>query len=149
MINTTSQFKVYKKNPLAVIPIRADHGAAGYDLSSIEETIVPANGQKIIDTGLVFEFPADCYGRIAPRSGLAARNSIMVMAGVVDSSYRDSIKVILFNHNTRDLHINVGDRIAQIIFEKIYTPKEFEVVETFEQLSNTERGTGGFGSTGI
>lgn len=144
-----SGFKVFKKSPLATVPFRADPGAAGYDLSSIEELVIPAKSQGIVDTGLVFQFPSDCYGRVAPRSGLAVRNSIMVMAGVVDSSYRDSIKVVLFNHSDKDLSIKIGDRIAQLIFEKIYTPAELVLVDRIDDLLTTERGTGGFGSTGV
>ena len=140
-------FKVFKNHPNAVVPARADPGAAGYDLTSVEDVMLPPGTFKIIDTGLVFEFPNDCYGRVAPRSGLAAKNGIDVLAGVVDSTYRGNVKVILVNHSNFTFNINSGDRIAQLIFERIYTPQLVEV-EKIEELLNTERGTGGFGSTG-
>ena len=83
-------------------------------------------------------------GRIAPRSGLAAKHSIATGAGVIDYDYRGEVKVILFNHADADFAINAGDRIAQLVLERIVTPDVVEVAE----LEGTERGAGGFGSTG-
>jgi dUTP pyrophosphatase len=99
-----------------------------------------------VDTGIVLEFPNTVYARVAPRSGLAYKKGIQVGAGVVDSDYRDSIKVILFNHGPENFEIQVGDRIGQVIFEKIELPILEEV--DFLELTNTKRNTGGFGSTG-
>lgn len=141
-------FKIHLADINACVPIRSELGAAGYDLTSVEQKVVSAKSQCVVDTGVVLEFPSDCYARIAPRSGLAAKNSIDVMAGVIDSTYRGNIKVILFNHGANDFVINVGDRIAQLIFERIYTP-ELQKVDSLSQLSNTVRGDGGFGSTGV
>ena len=91
------------------------------------------------------EIPEGYYGRIAPRSGLAHKNGIDVLAGVVDSSYRGEIRVILYNTDKEEtLQVRSGDRIAQMIVERHYN---FEFVEV-EDLSVTERGEGGFGSTG-
>lgn len=141
-------FKFFKAHPYAKAPRRADPGAAGYDLSSVDEIIIRGKSQVIVDTGIVIECPSDCYARVAPRSGLAAKNSIDVLAGVVDSSYRNTIKVILYNHSDMPFMINIGDRIAQLIFERIYTP-EFEEVFDSNHLSTTIRDQNGFGSTGV
>lgn len=142
-------FKVYKDDPLAVIPYRSDQGCAGYDLSSIESLIVAPHSQAMVDTGIILEFPNDCYARVAPRSGLATKNSIDVLAGVVDSSYKGRIKVILYNHGDKQFCINNGDRIAQLIFERIYTPNTLTEVSSFQELTTTTRGANGFGSSGV
>jgi dUTP pyrophosphatase len=86
----------------------------------------------------------DCYARIAPRSGLAARHSIDVMAGVIDADHTGEIKVVLINHGEQDVVIKMGDRIAQMVFERIYLPE----IEEVAQVDVTQRGAGGFGSTG-
>ena len=89
--------------------------------------------------------PLGCYGRIAPRSGLALKKFIDIGAGVIDADYRGEIGVILFNFSDTDFAVNMGDKIAQIVFEKIKTPKIKEV----KSLEGTERGDDGFGSTGV
>ena len=86
-----------------------------------------------------------CYGRIAPRSGLAHKNFIDVGAGVIDSDYRGNVGVILFNFGEQDFEVKKGDRIAQLICEKIEYP---DLIEE-EELAESERGDGGFGSTGV
>ena len=106
---------------------------------------MPARGKALIGTGLAFAIPVGNYGRIAPRSGLAVRNSLHVGAGVVDADYRGEVKVLLFNHSDDDFEVKEGDRIAQMIIEK-YT---LTALEEVEELSETERGAGGFGSTGV
>ena len=83
-------------------------------------------------------------GRIAPRSGLAVKHSIDTGAGVIDSDYRGQVKVLLFNHSEVDFEIKEGDRIAQLVLERIYTPEILVV----DELEETIRGAGGFGSTG-
>lgn len=142
-----SIFRFAKVVSSAVMPTRADEGAAGYDLSACEEKIIPAGSWDKVDTGIAVEIPRyDCYARVAPRSGLAYKKGISVGAGVIDSSYRGTIQVILFNHGKEDFVVNPNDRIAQMIFERIYTPVLAEV--SYEELTYTERGIGGFGSTG-
>jgi dUTP pyrophosphatase len=128
----------------AKLPVRATPGSAGYDLFAANRMVIPARGRGLVPTGLVIKIPENYYGRIAPRSGLALKNGIDVGAGVIDSDYRGSVGVVLFNHSDVNFHIDAGDRIAQLIIEHIATPPVQEV----DSLDDTERGTGGFGSTG-
>ena len=129
----------------ATVPKRGSEDAAGYDIASAEDTVVPAKGKAVIKTGISIAIPEGCYGRIAPRSGLTVKKFIDVGAGVIDADYRGEIGVVLFNHSEEDFEVKPGDRIAQLILEKIATP---QVKETAD-LSCTERGSNSFGSTGI
>ena len=144
----TTIFKVAKLHEDAVTPIRGSDGAAGYDLSSCEDGVVPARQWKMFNTGIALEIPTEytCYARVAPRSGLSLKKGITTGAGVIDSDYRNAIGVILFNQSDEDFVVTKGDRIAQLIFERIYTPN-LEVVE-YSSMMDTERGLKGFGSTG-
>ena len=127
------------------LPTRGTQYSAGYDLYSSEPVLIYRRKTGIIPTGISITLPEGTYGRIAPRSSLAARNGIDVGAGVIDQDYRGEIKVILFNHSNKDFEINEGDRIAQLIITPIVTPEIIQV----DELNETERGDGGFGSTGI
>lgn len=98
----------------------------------------------MVKTDIQIEVPEGTYGRVAPRSGLAWKNSIDVGAGVIDQDYRGNVGVILFNYSDIDFEIKKGDRIAQLICERIVHP----VVVEAETLTDTTRGAGGFGSTG-
>lgn len=98
----------------------------------------------MVKTDIQIEVPEGTYGRVAPRSGLAWKNFIDVGAGVIDQDYRGNVGVILFNHSDTPFEIKKGDRIAQLILERIVHP----VVVEAETLSDTNRGAGGFGSTG-
>lgn len=135
--------KVIKMNGFINLTQRAE-GNAGFDLYATEEGSIGPGERVIVPVGICTSFSPEYYMRIAPRSGLAAKAGINVLAGVVDSSYRGEWKVIL--HNTSKLHFDweIGDRVAQAIPEKISTD-QFEFVES---LSETDRGNGGFGSTG-
>jgi dUTP pyrophosphatase len=137
--------KIKKINDLARIPVRANPTDAGADLYSTESLIIPPLSRALVKTGLIIEIPENYYGRIAPRSGLAFKNGIDVMAGVIDSGYRNEVGVILYNTDQfKGFEVKIGDRIAQLIIEAHYN---FKLEETSE-LSDTERGSGGFGSTG-
>ncbi|EFJ25556.1 hypothetical protein SELMODRAFT_232059 [Selaginella moellendorffii] len=136
---------VKKLSACAILPSRGSALAAGYDLSSAYDSVVPARGKALIQTDLSVAIPEGTYGRIAPRSGLAWKHSIDVGAGVIDADYRGPLGVILFNHSDTEFSIKAGDRIAQLILEKIVTPPVLEV----EDLDLTVRGAGGFGSTGV
>lgn len=117
----------------------------GYDLCSIDNLVIPARQKALVKTGIAVMIPEGNYGRIAPRSGLAWKNFIDTLAGVIDEDYRGEVKVLLVNLGDQDFEIKYGDRIAQFIIEK-YTPTDIEVVE---ELNETNRGVGGFGSTGV
>ena len=136
--------KVKIKNFNARLPVRGTSGAVGYDLAAAEAAIVPAHGKCLVKTGLAMALPTGCYGRIAPRSGLALKKFIDIGAGVIDADYRGEVGVILFNFSDQDFVVNMGDRIAQIIFEKIKTPQ----IKELDSLEGTDRGAGGYGSTG-
>ena len=129
----------------AVLPVRKTALAAGYDLSSCEALTIPPKGTALVKTGLIMACPEGTYGRVAPRSGLALKHSIDVGAGVIDADYRGEVGVILFNFGTKDFEIKEGDRIAQLVLEKIELSEVWEVAE----LDETVRGEGGFGSTGV
>lgn len=107
--------------------------------------MIPAKGKGIVKTDLSIAIPHGTYARIAPRSGLAVKNFIDTGAGVVDEDYRGAVGVVLFNHGDSDFNVKQGDRIAQLILERIMTP---EVVEV-DALDETTRGAGGYGSTGV
>lgn len=94
---------------------------------------------------VAINFLVGCYGRIASRSGLALYSSIIVCAGVIDADYRGPINVILLNYSNKEFNISVGDRIAQLICEKILIPD----LELVSELDDTKRGSNGFGSTGV
>lgn len=130
----------------ASLPTKGTDFSAGYDLYSSEELIIKPQNRSIVKTGISLEIPKGYYGRIAPRSGLAFKYGINVLAGVIDNDYRGEIGVIL--HNTdlnNDFPIKIGDRIAQIIFERCY---DFPFIKISEFLNYTNRGDSGFGSTG-
>ena len=111
--------KVKKVHEEAKVPTKGSAKAAGWDLYSIEDQIVPSHGQKVIDMGIAIAIPDEAYGQVAPRSGLAVKAAISVGAGVIDSDYRGSIKVLLMNNAENDFVVHKGDRIAQLIFEQI------------------------------
>ena len=117
----------------------------GFDLASAYDTTVPARGRAVVKTGLAIAIPENTYARIAPRSGLAVKKFIDTGAGVVDYDYRGEVGVVLFNHADEDFEVKKGDRIAQLILERISMA---DVVET-DELFATERGAAGFGSTGV
>ena len=142
--------KIKKLTKTAVIPKLAHHSDAGYDLASDENVTLVPGERKLISTGLSLEMPElgnlhkDIYGQIKPRSGLAVKYGIDIMAGVIDPGYRGEVKVLLINHGTENFKIKKGDRIAQLIFFSIF---KYEI-EPAEILSSTERGDTGFGASG-
>ncbi len=133
----------------ATIPLYKTAGAAGADLcAKISQPLTIKAGKfAMVPTGLYFEIPEGYEVQVRPRSGLAAKNGVTVLntPGTIDSDYRGEIKVILVNLSDTDFVINNGDRIAQMVVAPV-TQAEFIVSD---KLSETERGTGGFGSTGV
>ncbi len=138
------QVEIKKLVDGAYMPTYATPGSAGADLYSMEEVNIKVGERKLLKTGLSMAIPSGVYGRLAPRSGLAFKSGIDVMAGVIDEDYRGEIGVILINLGEFEKFILPGDKIAQIIFEK-YDKADFVDATS---LSNTVRGQGGFGSTG-
>ncbi|XP_028647459.2 deoxyuridine 5'-triphosphate nucleotidohydrolase, mitochondrial [Erpetoichthys calabaricus] len=128
----------------ATAPSRGSTKAAGYDLYSAYDYVIPAMGKTIVKTDIQIAVPSGYYGRVAPRSGLAAKHFIDVGAGVIDEDYRGNVGVVLFNFSKDDFEVKKGDRIAQLICERICYPD----LEQLETLDQTDRGDGGFGSTG-
>jgi dUTP pyrophosphatase len=140
----TGVLKFLKLHPAAQLPSRGSAGAAGLDLFSVEAVRLGAGARAMVRTGLSVAIPRGFYGRIAPRSGLAVRHGLDVLAGVIDSDYRGEIVCALVNHGREALTLEAGQRIAQLIIEAIITPDAVWA----DALDETARGEGGFGSTG-
>ncbi|KAF2465049.1 dUTP diphosphatase [Lindgomyces ingoldianus] len=139
-----TQLQVQFLSDKATAPTKGSAFAAGHDLYSARDVVIPARGRARVDTDISIAVPVGTYGRVAPRSGLAAKHGIDTMAGVIDADYRGQVGVILANLSETDFEIKVGDRIAQLIVEKIIMPQ----VVVVEKLEESVRGAGGFGSTG-
>ncbi|NWV95677.1 DUT protein, partial [Machaerirhynchus nigripectus] len=141
---TSMRLRFTKLSENAFAPSRGSARAAGYDLYSAYDCVIPPMEKAVVKTDIQIALPSGCYGRVAPRSGLAAKHFIDVGAGVIDEDYRGNVGVVLFNFGKETFEVKKGDRIAQLICERIYYPE----LEEVEALEDTERGEGGFGSTG-
>jgi len=139
---------IKKLNPSVQLPSYKTNGASGMDLMAfIEEPISLKPGKScLVPTGLSVAFPEEHEIQIRPRSGLAAKNNISVLntPGTIDSDYRGELKIILFNHSSKNFIINNNDRVAQMVLTPII---KMELEET-DELPESIRGKGGFGSTG-
>jgi len=135
---------VKKLDEQAAIPTQSNRSDAGWDLYANHQDCIQPNSRALIKTGISLEIPDGFVGLIWPRSGLAVKNGLDVFAGVVDAGYRGEVGVCLFNSSETEVKIKQGDRIAQILFQPV---PQFQIVEV-EELGSTERGSGGFGSTG-
>jgi dUTP pyrophosphatase len=138
------QIKIKKLHRDAIIPKYAHEGDAGMDIYSIEDTIMPAGERAIISTGITIELPKDYVSLIWDRSSLAV-NGVTTMGGVIDSGYRGEYKIILFNASNDDYVIKKGQKIAQILIQKVETAE----IKQVEELTESSRGEGRFGSTGL
>ena len=138
------QVKIKKLNPQAKIPSYAHEGDAGLDIHSIEDLTILSNERKLIATGISMALPDGYVSLVWDKSGLAAKNGITVLGGVIDSHYRGEYKIILFNTTKEPFEIKKGDKIAQILIQKV----ERAIIEEVAELEETSRGFGGFGSTG-
>jgi dUTP pyrophosphatase len=136
--------RVQKLTDYATIPTRETAGAAGYDLYAAYDVTIPPQGKSLVKTDIAVALPRGCYGRIAPRSGLAWNHHLDVGAGVIDADYRGSVDVVMFNHGAVPYVVKRGDRVAQFVLECIKTPAIVEL----KSLDKTTRGDGGFGYTG-
>ena len=134
-------------HPEAELPAYAHQDDAGMDLQSVEDCIVPRGGRRLVRTGLQMELPPGFDAQVRPRSGLALKHGITVLntPGTIDAGYRGEVGVILANFGDADFSVAKGDRIAQMVVAPVLRA---EIAET-DALDCTDRGTGGFGSTGV
>jgi dUTP pyrophosphatase len=148
MWRMTPRVEILKLRPDAIVPRYMSALAAGLDLAAaIDAPITIAPGQRhAIDTGLAFAIPAGYEGQVRPRSGLALKHGVTLVnsPGTIDADYRGTVKVIAINHGHEPFVVNPGERIAQLVIAPVTQAELVEVTE----LSATERGAGGFGSTG-
>ena len=133
-----------KLDDRAVLPTRGSALAAGLDVYSIEDVEIVPKQRVMARTGLAVAIPPGFYGRIAPRSGLAAKKGLDVLSGVIDSDYRGEVICLLYNTSDEIINLPAGSKICQIIIEQIITPDAAWATD----LEETVRGAGGFGSTG-
>ena len=126
------------------IPTYATDGSAGADLRALADVVLEPGGRASVPTGVRLQIPPGYVGLVWPRSGLAVRHGIDTLAGVIDSDYRGEVMAVLVNHGAKTVHIAAGDRIAQILFQKVERPR----LVASDALDATTRGAGGLGSTG-
>ena len=140
----TERILFKRLHPEARLPTRGSARAAGLDLYAVERVTIRPGGRAAVRTGVAVAVPRGFYGRVAPRSGLAVRHGIDVLAGVIDSDYRGELLCALVNHGREPFEVEPGARVAQLVVEAIATPEPAWA----EDLEETDRGAGGFGSTG-
>lgn len=141
-----NEVKIKLLSDSAKVPVKATEHSAGYDLFSNEDYLLGKNKFALISTGISIELPIGYEAQVRPRSGLAAKQGVTVLnaPGTIDADYRGEVKVILINHSDVDFEIKKGDRIAQMIISSVANA---DLIVT-NDLTDTTRGTGGFGSTG-
>jgi dUTP pyrophosphatase len=144
----TVRFTRLPSNPDLPLPERATPHAAGYDVRSAEATVTLRPGEiRLVATGLQMELPEGVECQVRPRSGLALKHGITLpnSPGTIDPDYRGELRIIMQNLGSEPVTLARGERIAQLVFARFETPR----IELAESLSETERGRGGFGSTGV
>lgn len=129
----------------ASLPSRGSAHAAGYDLSCVQDFEIHPQKRELVQTGIAIQMPPGVYGRVAPRSGLTVRHGVHIGAGVIDSDYTGELKVAMFNLGDTTVSFKRGDRVAQLILER----HEIADVQEVNEFETSERGEGGFGSTGL
>lgn len=139
------KIKVKKLHKDAVTPSYAHDGDAGMDLYAVENVILWPNEPVAVPTGLSIELPKGYVALIWDKSGLALKEGIKTMAGVCDANYRGEYKVVLLNTTNQYYYVDKGDKLAQVLIQPVMSA----VVEEVTELSETSRGKGGFGSTGM
>ena len=139
--------KVLRLHDRAKLPQYQHKNDAGMDVTAVDNHVINVGDRRLIPTGLAFEIPEYCMIDVRPRSGLALKKGITVLnsPGTIDSNYRGELAVILINHGDEPFVIHAGDRIAQIVFSPFYTATLIES----DLLEDSDRGSGGFGSTGV
>ena len=138
------EIKIKKLHPSAVLPTYAHHGDAGFDLFAVEGVTIPVGARVLVGTGIAMEIPDGYAGLAWDKSGLSNNHGLKTLGGVMDAGYRGEIKVGVINLGENDYTIEAGHKIAQVIIQKV---EHVEIIEVNE-LSDTARGHGGFGSTG-
>ncbi len=148
-VNNNLRLLVRRITSTARIPSYGSKYAAGLDVCADEDKVIGPNETVLVKTGIAIQWRGlhenEYYMRIAPRSGLALKKGIFINAGVIDYDYTGEVGVVIYNSGVEEFAVKRGDRIAQMILEKIKRV-DIEEIDTFE---NTERGSGGFGSTGL
>ncbi|NJR71221.1 MAG: dUTP diphosphatase [Synechococcales cyanobacterium CRU_2_2] len=141
------KLKVKRLSSIATLPTYAHPGDAGLDLYAIETTTIAPHQTQLIPTGIAIELPPNTEAQVRPRSGLALKHAITVLnsPGTIDAGYRGEIQVILINHGDQPFEVQPGMRIAQIVIQPVVSVE----VEEVEQLGESLRGEGGFGSSGV
>ena len=139
------EIKVKKLSTEATIPTKANNSDAGWDLYASEDAIIDPSKSELVSTHISFAIPEGYVGLIWDRSSMAAKRGLHRFAGVIDSGYRGEVKVCLWNSSDKYCVINQGERIAQILFQEV---PHFTMNEV-ESLDDTDRGEGGFGSSGL
>lgn len=138
---------IQKINKKAVVPFYAHEGDAGLDLFSVEEVLIEPMERKLVSTGIRIQLPENTEAQVRPRSGLALKNGITLLnsPGTIDEGYRGEIKVLMINLGEKPFLVEENMKIAQMVIK----PVERVQVEEAGELTDTERGEGGFGSTGL
>jgi dUTP pyrophosphatase len=135
--------RVKRLNPAAKLPVKKE-GDAAYDLYSLDAVYIKAGCRELVHTGIACDFPPGYVARLCDRSGVALNYGLHVVAGVVDQSYRGEWMVAFYNMTDHGIRVPAGERVAQVLFYKV---EDWPLVEVAD-LDETERGSGGFGSTG-
>ena len=140
------RLRVRRVHPDAVLPAAHHPGDAGLDLATVDEVALPPGARAAVATGVAVAVPAGWVGLVHPRSGLARRSGVTVLnaPGTIDAGYRGELVVLLVNLGDEPVTLRPGERVAQLLLQQVALP---EVVEV-DELDETARGTGGFGSTG-
>jgi len=138
------KIKVKKLHPDAKIPTYANPEDAGMDIYSCEDLVIKSKHRAILKTGISMEFPKGYVALVWDKSGLS-KKGITTLAGVGDSGYRGEYKIVLLNIGSQDYFVKKGEKIAQILIQKVEQPK----IEEVEELSSSKRGAKGFGSSGL
>lgn len=141
--------KFVKTHPDAVLPVRKhddpQYGDSGYDMTAVEDVVVPARGAAVAPVGLTLaDVPAGVWLRVESRSGLQFKHSISAFGGIIDNTYRGDLGIRLINNSDVDYQVRKGDRIAQLVCYPLIAPE----TQWADQVTDTDRGANGFGSTG-
>ena len=139
--------KIQRVHPDAKIPVKVHDDDSGYDLFAVEDVLIPAGDRVLVPTGIRIAVPEGYEAQVRPKSGIALKKGVTVLntPGTVDAGYRGDVGVILVNLGKTEVRIGKGEKVAQLVFQKV----EHAVFESVDSLERSERGAGGFGSTGF